>query len=340
MNQLTQQKFGELCAAMARGYGVATVEKQFSVEPTVQQRLQDKIVEQSAFLQKINVVTVDELSGENVLGGVTGPVSGRTDTSVEGHERSPRDVLGLEKYGYLLHQTNSDVAIRYATLDAWAKFPDFQERYARWVQERIANDRELVGWYGENAAKDTDLQANPMLQDVNRGWLQYMRDNLPANILTEGGNAEEIRIGEGGDFANLDLAVNDLLQGIPRYLRKDLVVLVGDELVARDRAALYKAVAGTPSEKALFATAMATFGGLPWETPTNFPGRGLVITSFDNLSIYEQAGTWRRRVEDTPKKDRVEDYNSRNEGYVVECPEKFVAVESANVRLPDGAGWA
>jgi hypothetical protein len=46
-------------------------------------------------------------------------------------------------------------------------------------------------------------------------------------------------------------------------------------------------------------------------------------------------------VEDNPKKDRVEDYNSRNEGYVVETPERFVAVEFDNVKLPDGAsGWA
>jgi hypothetical protein len=66
-----------------------------------------------------------------------------------------------------------------------------------------------------------------------------------------------------------------------------------------------------------------------------------VITSYDNISIYRQSDSWRRQIVDNPKKDQVEDYNSRNEGYVIETPEKFVAVEFANVKVPDGAnGWA
>lgn len=106
--------------------------------------------------RSINVITVDELSGENILGSASGPVSGRTDTSKDGKERTPRDVLGLASYKYQLYQTNSDVFMRYATMDAWAKFPDMPERYARYVQARIANDRELIGWYGTSAAADTD----------------------------------------------------------------------------------------------------------------------------------------------------------------------------------------
>jgi hypothetical protein len=66
-----------------------------------------------------------------------------------------------------------------------------------------------------------------------------------------------------------------------------------------------------------------------------------VITSLDNLSIYMQSGTWRRHIKDKPEKDRVEDYNSRNEGYVVETPEKLVAVEFDNVTVPQSDGsWA
>ena len=49
----------------------------------------------------------------------------------------------------------------YATMDAWAKFPDMADRYARYVQKRIANDRCLIGWYGESAAADTNLATYP-----------------------------------------------------------------------------------------------------------------------------------------------------------------------------------
>jgi hypothetical protein len=124
-------------------------------------------------------------------------------------------------------------------------------------------------------------------------------------------------------------------------MRSNLVALIGADLIAQEKAALYAAVGGKPTEKAMLNASLTTFGGLSWDTPSNFPARGLVITSYDNISIYRQSDSWRRQIVDNPKKDQVEDYNSRNEGYVIETPEKFVAVEFANVKVPDGAnGWA
>ena len=341
MRQKTRLKFHQMCDKLAASYGVPSMNVQFAVEPTLQQRLQDKIVEQSTFLPKINIVPVDELAGENVLGSASGPVSGRSDTTKDSVERVPRDVLGLVSYKYQLKQTNSDVFMRYATMDAWAKFPDMAERYARYVQARIANDRELVGWYGTSAADTTDLSSNPLLQDVNKGWLQYIRDAIPQNILAEGETTGELRIGseDGADWANLDVAVNDLVQGIPTYMRTGLVALIGTELIAREKAALLAQMGRTPTEKAAINSALVSFGGLPWESPSNFPARGLVVTSYDNLSIYVQDGSWRRHILDNPKKDRVEDFNSRNEGYVVEVPEKFVGIEPAAVVFYGEKTW-
>lgn len=336
MKTLTRQAFNALCKAYCTGYGVPSVKESFSLTPSVEQKLQDKIVEKSTFLKDINVITVDDLQGQNILGSVTGPVSGRTDTTIEGKERTPRDVLGLEPFEYQLHQVNSDVYMTYRTMDAWAKWADFQNRYTNNVQKQIASDRELVGWYGEQAAKDTDLETYPLMQDVLPGWMQYMRDRKPGNIISTGKKAAgEIRIGPGGDFPNLDAAVNDMLQGIPKWKRKGLIVLVGDELIARERAALYEKQGDTPTEKNSINTAMSKLGGLDWETPSNFPGRGLNITNKKNLSIYVQEGSWRRHLKDKPEKNRVEDFNSRNEGYVVEDVEQFVGMEFDNVKLPN-----
>lgn len=332
MRDQTRKLFKILCGRIAAGFGVADVSQQFSVSPTVQQLLKDKIVEASTFLPRINFIIVDELKGENILAGASGPVTGRTDTTGDA-ERSPRDVLGLEKFTYELAATQSDVYMRYNTVDAWAKFKDMAERYSRYVWARMASDMEIIGWNGISVAATTNLVANPMLQDVNKGWLQYMRDNKPANLLPQGSVAGKIRFGAGGDFVNLDVAVHDLLQGIPSFLRQDLVALIGTDLIAQEKSALMAAVGGKPTEKTLAQLSLATFGGLPWETPSNFPARGLVITSLDNLSIYQQDGSWRRQILDNPKKDRVEDYNSRNEGYVVETPEKLVAWEFNNVKL-------
>ncbi|STH27919.1 P2 family phage major capsid protein [Escherichia coli] len=49
-----------------------------------------------------------------------------------------------------------------------------------------------------------------------------------------------------------------------------------------------------------------------------FPPNALLITRLDNLSIYWQEDTRRRSVIDNPKRDRIENFESVNEAYVVE----------------------
>lgn len=334
MKDEARKQYSQMSLDMAKTYEVATVEKQFTATPAIEQKLQDKIVEKDEFLKTINVITVDDQTGENILGSVSGPASGRTDTSAEGTERTPKDLLGLEAYGYECYQTESDVYMKYKVMDAWAKFGDLPERYSRYLTERIANDRCTIGWYGESAAATTDLVSYPMMQDVNKGWIQYMREKLPANVLTQGATANEIRIGAGGDFINLDHAIADLVEGIPQYLRKDLVALVGSELVGIEKSNLYQAIGSTPTEKTEATESLKKFGGLSYVTPNNFPPRGIVITSLKNLSIYVQSGTWRRHLKEKPEKNRVEDFNSRNEAYLVETPKQFICVEFKNVKIP------
>jgi len=52
------------------------------------------------------------------------------------------------------------------------------------------------------------------------------------------------------------------------------------------------------------------------------------VTSLKNLSIYWQDTSWRRQQIDNPKKDQYEDFNSRQEGYVVEIEEKAALIEN------------
>ncbi|WP_419787324.1 phage major capsid protein, P2 family [Pseudodesulfovibrio sp.] len=345
MNFSTQQAFAAFLVQLAKNYGVTDVGKQFTVVPELEQRFQDKIVEKENFLGKINVVPVEELSGKNVLGSANSPASGRTDTSDGTKERKPRNILGLEEWVYQLYKTNSDVFIPYDILDMWAKkIPNLGAHYTAYVQQQIANDRVMIGWHGVDAAADTDITTYSLLQDVNKGWFQYMRDNLPGNILTGGAVAGEIRIGtmDGADYANLDDVAHDLRQGIPSYLRKDLVVLVGEDLIGARNGILYKKWADTPSEKAGIAQAMASIGGMPWDTPSFFPDSTMVVTSYKNLSIYHQSGSWRRNLKDKPEQDQVQDFNSRNEGYVVEEPRAFAGLEflDDNVKVPNAAGDA
>lgn len=333
MKHSTAKKFQSFVSAFAKGYGVTEAEvfKAFSVEPSIAQTLHDRIEESHELLQKINIVPVDEKTGQKVFGGATGPIIGRTDTTA--NDRTPTNVLGLTDRSYTLHKTESDVLIEYVTLDLWAKFPDFMARWQTYVNKRKALDRIMVGWNGTSAAAETDLTANPLGQDVNVGWLQQVRDLAPAQVLTEGDTAGKIQLGSSGDFKNLDQLVQDVKQGIDHKFRDgSLIAIVGSDLLAWDEGKLYAAHGNTPTEKAGIHMATQSYGGLP--TATNipyFPEDGLVVTSWENLSIYWQQGSDRRKVEDNAKRDRIEDYHSRNEGYVVEELAKMAFIEADNV---------
>jgi hypothetical protein len=75
MNANAIRRFETLKGILGKAYGVADVTRQFAVDPTVEQRLQDKIIATSDFLQKINVVPVTELKGQNIFGATSGPVT-------------------------------------------------------------------------------------------------------------------------------------------------------------------------------------------------------------------------------------------------------------------------
>ncbi|MBN0294768.1 P2 family phage major capsid protein, partial [Pseudomonas aeruginosa] len=88
------------------------------------------------FLGRINVIPVSEIKGEKVMLGLSGPATSRTDTNAR--DREPHHLLDLKNNTYELAHTETDVALSFATIDAWAKFPDFVDRYLTAVQKRIA----------------------------------------------------------------------------------------------------------------------------------------------------------------------------------------------------------
>jgi len=333
LSVLGAKMYAQMQLDVAETYGVELATKMFSVEPTIAQELNDAITAKSDFLQRINVIGVSEIKGQKVFLGVSGPVTGRTNTKTT--DREAKDVSALDDSTYELSSTESDVGIPYAKIDAWAKFPEFAQKYSAAVQKQIALDRIMVGFHGTHAAPETDLDAFPMLQDVNKGWLQIAREQIPEQVLKEGKVAGKVTLGAGGDYANLDALVHDTKQMVDERVRDggDLVAIIGSDLLAADKAKLYAKQGDVPTEKERIedAQVIATYGGLPSFSVPFFPTDTVVVTSFDNLSIYFQDSSWRKQTVDNPKRSRVEDYNSRNEGYVIEQLEKFAMIE--NVEL-------
>lgn len=335
MKKLTLQKFNHATLALAVKNGVDNTEKKFSVEPSIAQKMVDTLQETSEFLQKINVQPVDELEGEAI--GLTqgSTIAGRSNTK-GGTKRTPVDPAGLNSNTYKCHKTDFDVAIRYEKMDAWAKFPDFYARWKKFVDRAIALDMIMIGFNGTSAATQTDRTANPLLQDVNIGWLQQIRTKAPERYMKEVVDASgKVKIGAAGDYKNLDALVVDVVSNLISEIHQDdtdLVVICGRQLLNDKNFPLVNdASDNTDTLAGQILVSQKQIGGLPAARVPFFPDNALLVTSFDNLSIYFQETGKRRQIIDNSSLDQVEEYQSSNDAYVIENYEKVGFVENIEI---------
>lgn len=311
--------------AELNGVSASTVmrEKAFSIDPSIQQKLITKEQESSTFLKSINIVQVDEMKGEKLGLGISGPVASRTNTDTT--DRATTETHTLDSDGYECRKTDSDTHIKYKTLDMWAKFPDFETRIRDNITLRQALDRIMIGFNGTSAAATTNKVANPLLQDVNIGWLQkYRLYKGGVKVLDEGKAAGKVRVGTGNtaDFRNIHALVKNATHELmPSWSRGDtgLVAILGDDLEHDTFFPLINSdLVPTETIAADVIISAKRIGGKAARAVPFFPSNGIFITRLDNLSIYEQDGKRRRTVVDNAKRDRVETYQSSNDDYVVE----------------------
>lgn len=323
MRNDTRLLYTALLGAIAELNGVASAAEKFTVSPTVQQRLETRMQDTSDFLSAINMIGVDEQAGSKVGLGIGSTIAGRTNTTAA--DRAPTDPTALDEFGYACRQTNFDTYITYAKLDMWAKFPDFQTRVRDAILKRQALDRIMIGWNGTSAAATTDRVANPLLQDVNIGWIKKVRNEAPSKIMSDGASVGTnlIKIGTtGADYANLDALVYDMVSNMldPWHRESpDLRVILGRDLMADKYFPLVNST--QPASEQLAADLVISqkrIGGLQGVTVPFFPANALMITSLDNLSLYYQNGGRRRTIVDNAKRDRIENYESSNDDYIVE----------------------
>ena len=323
MKKKTKFAFNAYLQQLARLNGVEVEElsSKFTVDPSVQQTLEDQIQQSAAFLTLINITPVTEQSGQLLGLGV-----GSTTL--------------MEDVEYKCEQTNFDTVLTYAKLDLWAKFQDFQVRIRNAIVKRQALDRIMIGFNGVKRAKTSNRAENPLLQDVNKGWLQKIREDAPDHVMgstTKDGatTAGAVKVGKGGDYANLDAvvmdAVNELIDAVYQD-DDDLVVVCGRELLSDKYFPLVNKEQDN-SEKiaADLIISQKRMGGLQAVRAPYFPANALLITRLDNLSIYWQEDTRRRSVIDNPKRDRIENFESVNEAYVVEDYRCAALVENIEI---------
>lgn len=322
MRNNTRLLYTALLAQIATLNGVASAAEKFSVDPSVQQTLETRMQESSDFLGRVNIIGVTEQTGAKLGLSIGSPIASTTDTSAQ--DRTTKDPTNLDSVGYFCSQTNSDTHLTYAKLDAWAKFPDFQTRVRDAIIRRQALDRIMVGFNGTSRAATSNAGTNPLLQDVNKGWLQHYREQAAARVLKDGATAGTIKVGTaaGSDYKNLDALVMDAVSNlVDPWHQNDtqLVAVLGRDLL-HDKYFPLVNQANAPTEQLALdmIVSQKRVGGLAAVQVPFVPAGKILITRLDNLSIYWQEGGRRRAMTDNPKRDRIENWESSNDAYVVE----------------------
>ncbi|MNJ25855.1 Phage major capsid protein, P2 family [compost metagenome] len=141
-------------------------------------------------------------------------------------------------------------------------------------------------------------------------------------MLDEGAVADKVTVGATGDYKTLDGLVFDAVQMLDPWHRQhpDLVVIVSRSLM-HDKllAAVEKGSASNQEENAAQEIVnRARLGGLPIVDVPYFPDGTVLVTTLKNLSIYWQESARRRHLKDEPEFDRIADYQSSNDSYVIE----------------------
>ena len=334
MKNDTRRVFNKWLENLGHANGVNVVMGQhYTVEPSVQQRLESLLAESSAFLQLISFVPVDELKGEKIGLGVGSTLAGRTDTTSA--ERSPRDISAMTGRGYECHQTNFDSYITYAKLDTWAKFKDFNSRLAAAILDQQARDRLMIGFNGTSVATTTNRTTNPLLQDVNIGWFEMIRTEAPTQVLDEVvASSGKVKYGPAAnaDYKTLDALFYDAIELLHPTFRDDarLRAIVGRSLMHDKLFPLVNDNSGKPTEANAMDSILSAkrLGGLQGIQAPYIPDGSALITIPANLGLYYQMGARRRNVIDNPKRDRIETYDSSNEAYVVEEYAAAVLIEN------------
>ncbi|MBC3946676.1 phage major capsid protein, P2 family [Erwinia persicina] len=328
LNKRAEQFINAYADGLATHYNITKPDRYFSLTDPQETSLRQALLESVEFLSLITVADVDQLSGQVVSVGASKLYTGRSETG----RFSQR--VGVEGNEYKLIETDSCAALRWDLLSLWANAGDENE-FFKLVQtfsnHAFALDQLRVGFNGTSVAKTTNPVENPNGEDVNIGWHKRMSEfEKGKQILTDA-----VTLGEGGDYASLDAMASDLINAkIPAQFRNDprLVVLVGADLVAAEQYRLFQK-ADRPTEKIAAQMLDSTIAGRKAIVPPFMPGKRMVVTPLSNLHIYTQRNTRQRKAEFVEDRKQYENKYLRNEGYAVEEPELYAAIDESAVTI-------
>lgn len=331
MRNITRNQYDNYLARQASLNNVSNAAAQFQIDPTIEQKVTDRVQESSDFLTRINMVSVNELKGQKLAIGASGTIAGTNDVNAA----DVKTVSPIDMKGQMYECEIIDFAthVFYSTLDAWAKFPDFQQRMSNVTFKQQQRDLIMIGFNGTSRAAVSDRATNTLLQDVGIGWIQEAKTHAAASC------TKDLTIGSvtGASYKNIDALVYSMVdKQIADHNQEDtgLVAICGRDILSDKYLGLI-ADNSLPTEKLATDIIIASkqVGGLPAIRVPFFPAKTVMVTTLDNLSIYIQEGSRRRQIEDNPRRKRIEDYQSASYDFVVEDFEKIAISENITEKV-------
>ncbi|KFF72104.1 oxidoreductase [Pectobacterium brasiliense] len=320
-------------AGLATANGQVDTSRFFSLTNPKETQLRNALLQSSEFLSLLpNVLDVDQITGQVVTTGKPGIYTGRKK---DGRFTRPLSVGGNE---YKLVETDSGSYLPYSLLVVWANSgseEEFFQRIQAFSNESFALDMLRVAFNGTSVADDTDPEANPNGEDVNIGWHQIVKTRSAEQIIVD-----DVTIGgAGADFIGLDAAVTDLVHNcIYEPFRNDprLIVLVSADLIGNDATTMMNRI-DRPTEKVAAQLIGRQIAGRTAYTPPFMPEGRLAVTTLDNLHLYTQGGTRKRKAEWNDDRKRFENNYLRMEGYGVEHDELYAAFDKITLATGETA---
>lgn len=319
---------------LAKAYNIPIEElaSQFSVTGPVETQLRQALLNSTEFLGLITCLDVDQIKGQVVQVGLGALYTGRVQG---GRFKQP---IGVDGNTYDLVETDSCAALPWATLCTWAnagKDGEFMRLVNDFTNKSFGLDMLRIGWNGVSIATTTDPDANPLGEDVNKGWHQLAREWNSGSQIIKAAAGDKIYFDpEGdGDFTTLDEMASDIINTtIDPVYRNDprLVVLVGTDLVAAAQAKIYSE-AHHPTEQIAAQQLAKSIAGRRAYIPPFFPANRMVVTTLDNLHIYTQRGTRKREAKDNQDAKAFENKYWRMEGYALPEYKAYGGIEEADV---------
>ncbi|EBB2278317.1 P2 family phage major capsid protein [Salmonella enterica] len=240
---------------------------------------------------------------------------------------------------YRLADTETCASVTYQDLTSLLNFAGtefFLKTLQGLFHSSISLDILRTGFNGTHAAVNTDPEKYPLGEDINTGWHETARKyNGGSQIITD-----NFTLGAGGDFSNIDeLAQHVINEKIPQPLREhpDLVVLVGYELAAHDRARLF-----SDADKKVTLSGMermqSQVAGRFAFIPPFMPGKRLTVTTLENLQVMSGIGTQRLKVGWNDDTRTFDHYYIRAEAYALGDPLMYAATDESAVTLTKAGG--